>query len=176
MDQSRRPKSKGPRPPEAVRYAWMESPVARLLLTSDGERLTGLHMEGGRGIPDVGPAWQRDPAWFGPVLAVLSAYFAGDRPLFDVPLRLEGTAFQRAVWDALLRIPYGTTVTYGFLAAAIGRPTASRAVGMAVGQNPVSIIVPCHRVIGQNGSLTGYGGGLERKAWLLRHEGALPVG
>lgn len=157
-------------------YTWMESPVAPLLLTGDGVALTGLHMAGGRGTPEVSADWRQDPAWFGPVLKELSAYFAGERPRFQTPLRLRGTAFQRTVWETLRQIPYGQTVSYGSLALTIGRPTGARAVGMAVGQNPVSIIVPCHRVIGKDGSLTGYGGGLERKAWLLRHEGAVPEG
>lgn len=104
----------------------------------------------------------------------LAEYFAGERRSFELPLEPEGTEFQRAVWDALTAIPYGSTVGYGELARALGRPAASRAVGRANGSNPIPVIVPCHRVIGAQGDLTGYGGGLERKRFLLRHEGALP--
>ena len=100
----------------------------------------------------------------------LEAYFAGSRQTFDVPLALAGTDFQRRVWEGLLEIPYGHTMSYGELARRVGRPGASRAVGLANGRNPVAIIVPCHRVIGANGTLTGYGGGLDRKVWLLDHE------
>jgi methylated-DNA-[protein]-cysteine S-methyltransferase len=102
----------------------------------------------------------------------LREYFAGARTTFDVPLAPVGTEFQRSVWDQLLAIPYGATCSYGDVARAIGSPSASRAVGAANGKNPIAIIVPCHRVIGANASLTGYGGGLERKRWLLEHEGA----
>lgn len=109
-----------------------------------------------------------------PVARQLAEYFAGERRSFELPLEPEGTEFQRAVWDALTAIPYGSTVGYGELARALGRPAASRAVGRANGSNPIPVIVPCHRVIGAQGDLTGYGGGLERKRFLLRHEGALP--
>jgi O-6-methylguanine DNA methyltransferase len=106
----------------------------------------------------------------------LAAYFAGDLDaLAAVPVKTAGTAFQRDVWDALRTIPAGTTMSYGQLAATLGRPKASRAVGLANGSNPISIVVPCHRVIGSNGALTGYGGGIERKRWLLEHENARPV-
>ncbi len=101
----------------------------------------------------------------------LSEYFAGSRRTFELPLRLQGTAFQQTVWRRLTEIPYGDTWSYGQLAARIGKPGASRAVGLANGRNPIAILVPCHRVIGADGSLTGYGGGLERKQWLLAHEG-----
>ena len=110
-----------------------------------------------------------------PVRHAIEAYYAGAlAALADLPVQTRGTAFQREVWAALRTIPMGKTTTYGHLAIQLGRPKAMRAVGMANGANPVSIIVPCHRVIGANASLTGYGGGLERKRWLLRHEGALP--
>jgi methylated-DNA-[protein]-cysteine S-methyltransferase len=101
----------------------------------------------------------------------LAEYFAGDRRKFDLPLRLEGTDFQRRVWQVLTEIPYGETWSYGQLAQRIGNPKGCRAVGLANGRNPISILVPCHRVIGADGSLTGYGGGVERKRWLLAHEG-----
>ena len=103
----------------------------------------------------------------------ISEYFAGSRQEFDLPILLEGTDFQRQVWTELTVIPFGQTVSYGDLARAIGKPSAVRAVGAANGDNPISIIVPCHRVIGSDGGLTGYGGGLERKQWLLKHEGGL---
>lgn len=115
-----------------------------------------------------------DPARCETVAQQLGEYFAGERRSFDLPLAPAGTEFQRAVWDALTAIPYGCTVGYGELARALGRPEASRAVGRANGANPIPVIVPCHRVIGAQGDLTGYGGGLERKRFLLRLEGALP--
>lgn len=105
------------------------------------------------------------------VAAQLRDYFAGKRHAFDLPLSLRGTEFQRAVWNELLAVPYGETITYAELARLIGRPSAIRAVGAANGANPIPIIIPCHRVIGSDGTLTGYGGGIERKQWLLAHEG-----
>ncbi|MGH9061287.1 MAG: methylated-DNA--[protein]-cysteine S-methyltransferase, partial [Acidimicrobiales bacterium] len=121
--------------------------------------------------PDTG-AWERDDSCFGEAVAQLDAYFAGTLTRFDLPLRMQGTAFQRQVWSALCEIPYGQTWSYGQLADRIGNSKACRAVGLANGRNPVSIVVPCHRVIGADGSLTGYGGGVDRKAWLLGHERA----
>jgi methylated-DNA-[protein]-cysteine S-methyltransferase len=115
------------------------------------------------GSPGAGEVFERAEAQ-------LAEYFAGRRRVFDLPLALRGTPFQRAVWTALLDIPYGETASYGELAQLLGKPAASRAVGLANGKNPVSIIVPCHRVIGSTGSLTGYGGGLERKRYLLDFE------
>ncbi len=122
----------------------------------------------------VGGEMREDPTPLLPLIAQLGEYFSGQRRAFDVPLDLRGSDFQRAVWAELLKVPYGTTVTYGQIARRLGRgPGAARAVGAAVGANPVSIVVPCHRVIGADGSLTGYGGGLEVKAALLRLEGFL---
>jgi len=116
-----------------------------------------------------------DRAGEGATTRALAAYFAGDLDaLASVPVKTAGTAFQRDVWDALRGIPPGITMSYGQLAANLGRPKASRAVGLANGSNPISIVVPCHRVIGANGALTGYGGGLDRKRWLLQHESARP--
>lgn len=115
----------------------------------------------------------RDARANGPAIHQLGEYFAGRRRQFDLGLDLDGTPFQRAVWDILLEIPYGKTATYGEIASRLGRPGAARAVGSANHQNPVPIVIPCHRVIGQNGTLTGYAGGLELKARLLSHEGAL---
>jgi methylated-DNA-[protein]-cysteine S-methyltransferase len=154
-------------------YTYVESPIGRLLLSTDGEALTGIYMH----LPD-GPApemkgWARDAdAGALPDTArQLEEYFGGLRRDFDLPLRLAGTEFQRLVWKHLTDIRYGETLSYGELAKRIGNPNASRAVGLANGRNPIPILVPCHRVIGADGSLTGYGGGLERKRWLLAHEG-----
>ena len=150
----------------------LQSPVGLLTLTGSAGVLRGLHMHDQRHAPDVPAAWERDDDAFADVTAQLHAYFAGTLSEFDVPLELTGTSFQCEVWEALRAIPYGETISYGELAAHVGKPGASRAVGLANGRNPVGIIVPCHRVIGANGSLTGYGGGITRKAWLLEHEAA----
>jgi methylated-DNA-[protein]-cysteine S-methyltransferase len=155
-----------------TRYAYMDSPVGDLLLVGgeDG-RLRGLWMEQQRWTTGLQPGWVRDDAPFAAAREQLGAYFAGDRTRFDLPLDLDaGSPFQQLVWRALLAIPYGETRSYGELAASIGRPGAARAVGLANGRNPVGIVVPCHRVIGADGGLTGYGGGLERKRRLLDHE------
>jgi methylated-DNA-[protein]-cysteine S-methyltransferase len=148
----------------------MESPVGTLTLTAVDGRLTGLHMNGQRHAPTSSEDWERDDDGLAAVVDQLEAYFAGSRETFDVPLDLQGTDFQRRVWAGLLEIPYGETMSYGELARRVARPGASRAVGLANGRNPVAIIVPCHRVIGADGTLTGYGGGLDRKVWLLDHE------
>jgi len=127
-----------------------------------------LDQQYGKGRYKLTPA--RDP---GGLTSAMRRYFKGDRAAIDkLPVKTAGTPFQRSVWKALRRIKCGTTISYAELARRIGRPTAVRAVGMANGQNPISVVVPCHRVIGSDGSLTGYGGGLPRKQWLLRHEGA----
>jgi len=146
----------------------MESPVGVLRLVSDGQALTSLMFD-----PPDEPVGERDDAH--PVLAEaraqLEAYFAGDRKDFDLPLAASGTPFQQRVWAALREIGYGETATYGQIARRLGMPPgASRAVGLANGRNPIAIVVPCHRVIGSNGKLTGYAGGLERKERLLSHE------
>ena len=153
-------------------FTHFESPIGRLLLTTDGTALTGLYMEPSRTAQST-EGWMNDPT-AGPLAEAvrqLSEYFAGRRREFDLPLRLNGTAFQQRVWRELTEIPYGETWSYGQLAKRIDKPSASRAVGLANGCNPISILVPCHRVIGADGSLTGYGGGIERKLWLLEHEG-----
>ena len=144
------------------------SPIGPLLLLSDGESLTGLFMN----EPVVPPGSREDPeaAPFPLVRAQLVEYFAGGRTSFDLPIALRGTPFQRVVWASLREVPHGETISYGELARRIGSPKACRAVGMANGQNPVSIVVPCHRVIGANGKLTGYGGGLKNKEALLALE------
>jgi methylated-DNA-[protein]-cysteine S-methyltransferase len=152
----------------------VDSPVGPLTLVAVAGGLTGLYMDRQRhrppaetfGDPDPG----RFPALFAAAASQLGAYFAGRLTEFDLPLALTGTAFQRRVWAALREIPYGETVSYGQLADRIGRPTAARAVGLANGRNPVGIVVPCHRVMGSAGGLTGYGGGLDRKRHLLDFE------
>jgi methylated-DNA-[protein]-cysteine S-methyltransferase len=154
----------------------VSSPIGRLLLTGDGHALTGLWMLDAErhSVRDLGLT--SSPSAFIEVERQLSEYFAGDRKEFTVPLAPAGTPFQLAVWTQLTTIPYGSTVSYGDIARALGkRLVASRAVGLANGANPISIIVPCHRVIGADGSLTGYGGGLERKELLLRLEGSGPI-
>lgn len=152
-------------------YTYTPSPIGRLLLVGDGLRLRGLYTPPASANPDAVRDARRADGPFVRVREQLEAYFAGERVEFDVSLDLDGaTAFHRSVWQQLLEIPYGTTISYGALAAHLGKPTAARAVGAANGRNPISIIVPCHRVIGSAGSLTGYAGGLERKRYLLRHE------
>lgn len=156
-----------------VYFTTMPSPLGELLLTSDGTHLTGVYMTPHRHGPERSGRWERDEARLADAVRELREYFAGTRTSFDVPCAAAGTPFQKQVWAALARIPFGQTVTYGDIARRIGNPNAVRAVGLANGRNPISIIVPCHRVIGSDGSLTGYGGGIKNKEWLLRHEGAL---
>jgi methylated-DNA-[protein]-cysteine S-methyltransferase len=152
-------------------YTYMPTPIGRLLLCGDEERLRGLYTLPASENSDLVRGRQRANAAFGRARDQLDAYFAGERVEFDVPLGFDGApAFFQSVWRALLTVPFGATVTYGELARGLGRPTAARAVGMANGRNPISIIVPCHRVIGAAGALTGYAGGLERKRYLLGHE------
>lgn len=151
-------------------YTTMPSPIDDLLLVSDGDALTGLYMDQSRDGRAVEASWQRDPGPFREVVRQLQAYFEGRQGPFDLPIRLQGSAFQQVVWAALRELRAGERISYGELARRIGRPGAGRAVGLANGRNPISIIVPCHRVIGARGSLTGYGGGLIRKRWLLDHE------
>lgn len=155
--------------PVAV-HTVIDSPVGEITLVARDGVLAGLYMHEHRHRP----AWETfgEPSAepFDEVVAQLEEYFAGARTEFDLPLSMAGTPFQRTVWDALKDIPHGDTVSYGELAARIGRPTASRAVGLANGKNPISIIVPCHRVVGSTGDLTGYGGGIERKRMLLGFE------
>jgi methylated-DNA-[protein]-cysteine S-methyltransferase len=161
--------------PRASWYCHDSSPVGELVLTSDGEALTGLHLplRDGSAAPLPGSGWRRDEAPFRRAIEQLRAYFDGERTTFDLQLRMAGTAFQRLAWEALLTIPYGATISYAEQARRIGRPEAPRAVGAANGRNPIPIIVPCHRVIGTSGTLTGYGGGLPLKEWLLHHEASV---
>jgi methylated-DNA-[protein]-cysteine S-methyltransferase len=151
------------------------SPLGPMLLAATDQGLAGLWFEGQRHLPDSS-GWAHDPQH--PVLrqacTQLGDWFAGRRDQFDLPLDLQGgTPFQQSVWQALLGIPRGATTSYGDLSRRVGRPAAVRAVGAAVGRNPISIVVPCHRVLGSDGGLTGYAGGLERKSALLQLEGAL---
>jgi methylated-DNA-[protein]-cysteine S-methyltransferase len=154
----------------SLRYTSMHSPIGELLLLGDGDALCGLYMQEGRKPVEIAPRWERSAAPFADVQAQLREYFAGERVAFDTPLAMSGTPFERRVWRALTDIPYGETVSYGEIATRVGQPSAARAVGLANGRNPIAVIVPCHRVIGANGTLTGYGGGLERKRLLLELE------
>jgi methylated-DNA-[protein]-cysteine S-methyltransferase len=151
-----------------------DSPLGPMIVAATARGLAGVWFEGQRHLPDHSN-WpvQADHPVLRQAQVQLAEYFAGHRSSFDLPLDLQGgTAFQRSVWDALLAIPRGGTTSYGTLSRSIGQPAAMRAVGAAVGRNPLSIVVPCHRVVGADGSLTGYAGGLERKTALLRLEGA----
>ena len=159
----------------------IDSPVGRLAIAANDGRVCLLHFGGltksvraalARWYPDAAVESDTDPAG---AVKILRTYFDGDiKAIDDVPVEMHGTPFQQKVWAALRRIPVGTTLSYGRLAQLIGEPSAVRAVGAANGANPVALIVPCHRVIGSNGTLTGYGGGLDRKRWLLEHEGVRP--
>ena len=148
----------------------IDSPYGPLTLVADDGVLCGLYMVGQRHRPPEESFGESDDTPFDETIAQLRAYFAGESKDFDLPLRLDGTPFQRTVWAQLRKIPYGEIRSYGELADALGNPKASRAVGLANGKNPIGIIVPCHRVVGANGSLTGYGGGLDRKKRLLDFE------
>ena len=156
---------------ETMLHTTIESPVGDLLLIGDEQRLHGLYMQEGRRPVAVRPDWRSAREPFAAASEQLGEYFGGERTEFDLRLAPVGTRFQEQVWDALRRIPYGRTASYGEIARGIGHPTASRAVGMANGSNPISIVVPCHRVIGTDGKLTGYAGGVERKRFLLQLEG-----
>lgn len=155
--------------PDVV-YTYLESPIGPLLLAGDGARLSKVGFPAGKGRVAPRDGWRRDDGRFGEARAQLSAYFAGDLRDFDLELMPAGTPFQLAVWQALTAIPYGAIISYGELAARIGHPSASRAVGAANGANPIPIIVPCHRVIGADGSMVGFGGGLPVKHALLAVE------
>ena len=152
-----------------IRYARLVTPLGTLLATAAGGALTGLYYEGRAHAPAIGAGWVEDAgaAPIGECARQLREYFDGVRRTFDLPLTPDGSAFQRRVWIEIARIPYGETLTYAELAARAGAPGSARAAGAATGRNPLSIIVPCHRVVGSDGSLTGYAGGVERKAKLL---------
>ena len=154
-----------------IRYDMLPTSCGELLVAINAHGLVHVDFVAGlRALPDMS-GWQQDGEALAPYLAEFDAYFAGRLQRFTLPLAANGTAFQQTVWQALCEIPYGETRSYGEIARVIGKPSASRAVGAANGRNPLSIIVPCHRVIGQNGNLTGYAGGLPIKQELLRLEG-----
>lgn len=149
------------------------TPIGELTLTASDAALTGIYFPGSQVAPPAGhdgPSEILDRA-----CDQLAEYFAGKRITFDVPLGASGTEFEHRVWNLLSTIPYGSTTSYGALAQRLGDPSQARAVGAANGKNPIPIIVPCHRVIGAHGDLTGFGGGIERKRWLLQHEGVLLI-
>ncbi len=148
-------------------FRTLESPVGTLTVAGDGTVVTNLRMTDQTHEPVGRTTWRHEPSAFTEAVEQLHAYFAGELTRFDLSLTMEGSGFQRSVWKALIDIPYGETTSYGEIARRVGKPGAARAVGLANGQNPIAIIVPCHRVIGANGSLTGYGGGLDRKVILL---------
>ena len=163
-------------PMSAVSYTRIESPVGKLLLAADAQGLRLVSFESSKRAASVHPDWREDKAPFAEVIRQLRAYFDGELREFDLPLAPEGTEFQLQVWRGLRTIPYGETISYGELARRINQPAASRAVGRANGLNPISIIVPCHRVIGSNNDLVGYGGGIWRKKALLELEAKYTYG
>ena len=151
-------------------YCVIESPVGRLLLAGNAQALTHVSFQDGRHPTRPDPQWTYSETPFQTSIQQLNEYFSGKRKTFKIKLAPEGTPFQRKVWEALQTIPYGHTLSYGQIANAIGKPQAVRAVGAANGRNPLSIVIPCHRVIGSNGKLVGFGGGLSIKEALLSHE------
>ena len=153
-----------------VYYTTFESPVGPLLLAGDSNALQRVSFESSKHSALTQAEWKQNRAAFAEVIRQLQAYFRGELKVFDVPLAMEGTDFQLRVWNALRAIPYGETISYAQLAERIGNPKAVRAVGLANGSNPIPIIVPCHRVIGSDGSLTGFGGGLPIKKILIELE------
>jgi methylated-DNA-[protein]-cysteine S-methyltransferase len=159
---------------EPILYWQMESPVGSLLMGGEGGQLDFLHFPESARRRFIEPDWQEDQTPFLNVCDQLSAYFAKELTVFDVPYRLLGSDFQKAVWQQLAAIPFGQVKSYGDIAQALGDKGASRAVGMANNANPIPIIVPCHRVIGADGKLVGFGGGMDTKVWLLEHESIDP--
>jgi methylated-DNA-[protein]-cysteine S-methyltransferase len=153
-----------------MHYTNFESPLGPLLMAANDRGLCLIHFAGGKRPMSAQPDWKKDEGIFAEAIFQLREYFRGNLRQFDLPLALEGTPFQISVWERLREIPFGETISYGELARRIGQPNAARAVGLANGSNPIPIIVPCHRVIGSNGKLVGYGGGLEIKEKLLALE------
>lgn len=151
-------------------HTFIDSPIGTLTLVRDEAGLTGVFMPEHRPAPNQAGFGERDDAAFADAVQQFGEYWAGERTGFDLPLAPVGTEFQLRVWSVLRAIPHGETRTYGWIAAQLGQPTAVRAVGLANGRNPLSIVVPCHRVVGASGALTGYAGGVERKRFLLEHE------
>lgn len=155
---------------DVIAYTYTESPLGPLLIARSEAGLTRISFQTGTRAVTPEPNWRRDDEFFHDAVEQLAAYFAGTLRGFDLALAPGGTAFQQAAWKALIQIPYGETETYGHQARRMGRPTAARAVGAANGRNPLPIVIPCHRVIGSTGKLTGYAGGLRFKKALLAHE------
>ncbi|HFC11377.1 MAG TPA: methylated-DNA--[protein]-cysteine S-methyltransferase [Anaerolineae bacterium] len=151
-------------------YAMVASPLGDVLLVGNQIGLTYINFQAGTNRLEIQPAWEKNEVVLQAAIEQIEDYFAGKRKVFDLPLAPRGTLFQQQVWEAVGNIPFGETASYGGIAGKIGRKKAARAVGAANGQNPLPIIIPCHRVIGSNGKLTGYGGGLQLKKWLLAHE------
>jgi methylated-DNA-[protein]-cysteine S-methyltransferase len=169
-------KAQTPAIADHTRFAKLQSPVGELLVTADAEgRLTRLQFHDGPWTPSSCVGWTRDAGAFDELARQLDAYFAGELRDFELALAPAGTPFQQEVWSALRAIPYGQTASYGEIADAVGQAGAARAVGGANNRNPIAIVVPCHRVIGASGSLTGYGGGLDRKRHLLALEAGTPA-
>ena len=160
-------------PVTTLTYDVVPTPIGRLILASDGQSLVGVWMANANPSDDYWLHQRGSDALLTETRKQLDAYFGGTLRAFDLPLAPNGTDFQRQVWTALTKIPYGATISYADLARRVRNAAAVRAVGAANGRNPIPVIVPCHRVIGSDGSLTGFGGGLDRKRWLLHHEGAL---
>lgn len=156
-------------------YAYVDSPIGQIFVAGDGEAVTQISFTTGHQVRHPEPGWVDDAAPLRAATEQLEQYFAGERRRFDLRLAMEGTDFQKRAWEVLLTIPYGETRTYGQIAEALGSPGAARAVGRANATNHLPLLVPCHRVIGADGTLTGFGGGLAAKQWLLRFEGALPA-
>lgn len=155
---------------EGMVYCELDTPVGRLLIAGDRSGLRLIRFPNRIRSGEPSALWEEHPGSLHEVISQLTAYFAGGRQSFDLRLAPRGTPFQLTVWEALSRIPYGETLSYGALAEKIGKPGAARAVGAAVGRNPLPIVLPCHRVIGSDGTLTGFGGGLDRKRMLLSLE------
>lgn len=154
-------------------YCFMDSPIGKLFLAGDQEGLKHLNFPREKKPVRPQPGWMEMPAFFTSVVSELKEYFSGKRQQFSIDIKPEGTAFQLSVWESLQQVPYGKTVSYSELAKQVGNPKASRAVGAANGANPIPIIIPCHRAIGADGDLTGFGGGLDVKQYLLSLEGAI---
>ena len=157
---------------QRIRYCLAPSPLGNVLLVANGDELCGVYFDDQKYLPPIDAAWQEDngSAVLRAAHAQLDQYFAGSRKRFELPLAPNGTSFQRAVWNAIAQVPWGETLAYAELASRAGRPGSARAAGAATGRNPLSIIVPCHRIVGSDGSLTGYAGGLDRKRKLLALE------
>lgn len=157
-------------------WTWIDTPLGPMLAMSAGDALAGLHFHDEKYVPDIDTGWRRSDRLplFMQTRAELAEYFGGERRRFELPLVPEGTDWQRRVWAVLVTIPYGATTSYGAMAATLGNRNASRAVGAANGRNPIAVVIPCHRAIGADGSLTGYAGGLGRKQALLRLERGAP--